>query len=58
MTAFEPSDWLDRFEAHGGGWIVRAGIPTLLCPAGAVACDWCLADLEPLGLDDERVAHV
>lgn len=27
MTAFDPSDWLDRWEAAGGGWYVRDGQP-------------------------------
>lgn len=27
MTAFDPSDWLDRWEAAGGGWYVRDGAP-------------------------------
>ena len=27
MNAFDPSDWLDRFEAAGGGWYICDGRP-------------------------------
>jgi len=45
MTAFDPQEWLARFEAIGGGWIVQDGRPVLLCRTGVAACDHCLAEL-------------
>jgi hypothetical protein len=35
MTAFDPQDWLARFEAAGGGWYVADGGPRLCYLDGA-----------------------
>lgn len=48
MSAFDPADWLHRFEAAGGGWIVQDGRPALLIPAGGALSD-CLAELDAPG---------
>jgi hypothetical protein len=34
-AAFDPSDWLGRFEAAGGGWYVTEGEPRLCHIEGA-----------------------
>jgi hypothetical protein len=37
--AFDPSDWLDRWEAAGGGWYVIDGGPRLCHLEGAKIAD-------------------
>jgi hypothetical protein len=32
---FDPRNWLERFEAAGGGWYVADGKPNLCCLVGA-----------------------
>ncbi|HKX78238.1 MAG TPA: hypothetical protein VJM34_06955 [Novosphingobium sp.] len=32
---FDPNDWLDRFEAAGGGWYVQDGAPHVCVLKGA-----------------------
>ncbi|HKY82173.1 MAG TPA: hypothetical protein VJM09_11970 [Sphingobium sp.] len=34
-ATFDPTDWLDRFEAAGGGWIVRDARISLYFPPDA-----------------------
>ena len=39
MTAFDPIDWLARFEAQGGGRYVKDGKPMLCVIQGAKIAD-------------------
>ena len=39
MTHFDPSDWLDRFIAAGGGWYMKDGEPMLCAIEGAYLGD-------------------
>lgn len=48
MSAFNPEDWLARYEAAGGGWYVTDGKPRLLI-AGQCHASRLVIELEASG---------